>query len=260
MRATTLVAFGIWLAVTGHLWAQQVAVEGVLVDGATGAPIANGDVRAGGQQVKTDEEGRFALFLVPGSWVLDVAFPGYLDTSFPIDVGQEGLGELELLLFPQTVYTESVEVRESLPAPEGPSTHPVAPQEVFEVAGSLDNVYRTLDTLPGVAATEDFGSRLSVRGGSPDENLTIMDGVEIHNPYRLFGLTSAFNPETVETFDLTAGGYSAKYGDRLSSQLVVENRSGRKKLGGSTAVSITDANVVLELSLIHISEPTRLQV
>ena len=94
------------------------------------------------------------------------------------------------------------------------------------VAGSADNVFRTLQTLPGIAATTEFDSRISVRGGSPDENLTIMDGVEIHNPYRLFGLTSAFNPETVRSFDLYAGAFSAKYGDRLSSLLVVENRPG----------------------------------
>jgi hypothetical protein len=241
-----LITFAVWLVAAGISAAQDVTVEGTLVDGQTGVPIAGGQIRAGGQQVITDEQGRFTLSLPPGPWTLDVTFSGYLDTRFPIEVGEKGLRELELLLFPQTVYTESVEVRESLPKPEGPSSNPVVPQEVFEVAGSIDNIYRTLDTLPGVAATEDFGSRLSVRGGSPDQNLTIMDGVEIHNPYRLFGLTSAFNPETVETFDLTAGGFSAKYGDRLSSLLVVQNRSGRDKLGGSASVSITDANVVVE--------------
>ena len=66
----------------------------------------------------------------------------------------------------------------------------------------------------------------SVRGGSPDQNLTMMDGVEIHDPYRLFGLTSAFNPETIQRFELATGGFSVKYGDRLSSLLVVENREG----------------------------------
>ncbi len=116
------------------------------------------------------------------------------------------------------------------------------------VAGAADNVFRALQTLPGIAATTEFDSRISVRGGAPDENLTFMDGVEIHNPYRLFGLTSAFNPETVRSFDLYAGAFSAKYGDRLSSLLVVENRPGSAsaRLAGSAAVSLTDANAVLE--------------
>ena len=119
---------------------------------------------------------------------------------------------------------------------------------VMAVAGSADNVFRTLQALPGVAATTEFDSRLSVRGGSPNENLTIVDGVEIHNPYRLFGLTSAFIPETVKAFDLHTGAFSAKYGDRLSSLLVVENRPGSdaSRLRGSTALSLTDANAVLE--------------
>ena len=77
--------------------------------------------------------------------------------------------------------------------------------------------------------TEEFGSRLAVRGGSPDQNLTMMDGVEIHDPYRLFGLTSAFNPETIQRFELATGGFSVKYGDRLSSLLAVENRDGRTR-------------------------------
>ena len=75
-----------------------------------------------------------------------------------------------------------------------------------------------------------------------------MDGIEIHNPYRLFGLTSAFNPETVDKFELSAGAFSAKYGDRLSSILLVDNRAGTSSQGlaGSAALSATDANVVVE--------------
>ena len=124
----------------------------------------------------------------------------------------------------------------------------LAPAAVQRVAGAGDNVFHALQTLPGVSATEDWGSRLAVRGGGPDQNLTVMDGVEIHNPYRLFGITSAFNPEIVDRFELTAGGFGAKYGDRLSSILLVDNRQGTttRRLTGSATASFTDANVVLE--------------
>ena len=70
---------------------------------------------------------------------------------------------------------------------------PVRPVDVQMVAGAADNIFRTLHTLPGISVTTEFDSRLSVRGGGPDQNLTIMDGVEVHNPYRIFGLISAFN-------------------------------------------------------------------
>lgn len=146
-------------------------------------------------------------------------------------------------------FEEKVEVvAEGPTGVEAPAELPVRPRSVMAVAGAADNVFRTLQTLPGIAATTEFDSRISVRGGSPDENLTIMDGVEIHNPYRLFGLTSAFNPETVRGFDLYAGAFSAKHGDRLSSLLVVENRPGtdEERFRGSSAVSLTDANAVVE--------------
>ena len=110
-----------------------------------------------------------------------------------------------------------------------PATQAVAPIQVLRTPGALDNIFRTLQTLPGVAATEEFGSRLAVRGGSPDQNLTIMDGVEMHDPYRLFGLTSAFNPETIQRFELATGGFSAKYGDRLSSLLSLRIATARAR-------------------------------
>lgn len=246
MRAGIVVGFALWLAAIGSANAADVTVDGVVLDGNSRNPIENTEVRVNEHLVRTDENGVFTFSLSAGTWTVEVTHPGYLNSTVSIEVSTEGFPGLEILLFPPPRVTESVEVRASLPRSESPSANPVAPEEVFAVAGSIDNIYRTLDTLPGVVATEDFGSRLSVRGGSPDENLTIMDGVEIHNPYRLFGITSAFNPETVDNFELTAGGFSAKYGDRLSSLLVVDNRTGTKDLNGVTAVSITDANIVLE--------------
>src|SRR4030095_4798305 len=109
---------------------------------------------------------------------------------------------------------------------ETPTTTLVSPSEVTDVAGGGENVFRVLQTLPGVASPEDFSSRISVRGGGPDENLTVMDGGEVHHPDRPFGLVSAFNPETVDNFELTAGGFGAAHGDRLSSLLVINTRAG----------------------------------
>ena len=220
---------------------------GVVVDGAGGTPLAAATVSSGGETVVTDAAGRFSVTLAADDTELRIAADGYLETTVALDAAVTGTGAgLEILLFRNT-FAETVEVV-SAPAyaPERPSATPIAAEEVFEVAGSLDNIFRTLDTLPGVASTGDFGSRLAVRGGTPDQNLTVMDGVEIHNPYRLFGLVGAFNPETVERFELTAGGFGARYGDRLSSLLIVDNRPGERDFTGSTSASVTDANVVLE--------------
>ena len=222
-------------------------VTGVVLDGASGAPVPGATIAGGAGTVETDAAGRFAVPLAPDATELRVAAGGYLETAVALEPAVAGSGAtLEVLLFSNT-FTETVEVvSPAAGTPERPSATPIAAEEVFAVAGAFDNIFRTLDTLPGVASTGDFGSRLAVRGGTPDQNLTVMDGVEIHNPYRLFGLVSAFNPETVERFELTAGGFGAAYGDRLSSLLIVDNRPGERDFGGSTSASVTDANVVLE--------------
>ncbi len=222
-------------------------ITGVVLDGATLSPMAAATVTSGAETVTTDADGRFTITLVPGDGELRVAADGYLETTLELEPAVAAAGaDLEVLLFSNT-FAETVEVvSEPLAAAERPSATPIAAAEVFEVAGAFDNIFRTLDTLPGVASTGDFGSRLAVRGGTPDQNLTVMDGVEIHNPYRLFGLVSAFNPETVERFELTAGGFGAAYGDRLSSLLIVDNRAGERDFTGSTSASVTDANVVIE--------------
>jgi hypothetical protein len=227
--------------------AAGATVSGRVLDARTSLPVAGAVVEAAGQQAQTDTAGAFTLTLPPGRQVLAVAAARYRPDAFTVEVGTAPVSGLELKLAEAPRLAESVDVTADL-EPVGPAALPVRPTAVLNVAGGLDNVFRVLHTLPGVAATEEFGSRLSVRGGGPDQNLTIMDGVEIHNPYRLFGLTSAFNPETVSGFELTAGAFSAKYGDRLSSLLVVDNRSGdaSRRLGGSSALSITDANVILE--------------
>ena len=229
----------------------DVAIEGQVVDARSGAPLAGARVSAGRQTASATADGRFALALPPGEWSVEATVEGYAPATIRITlVAGAPAPALTLSLVSRTHFQDQVEVKAAADAASarGPAEIPVRPGDVAAVAGAGENVFRTLQTLPGVAAADEFGSRLSVRGGGPDQNLTVMDGVEIHNPYRLFGLTSAFNPETVKSFDLYAGGFSAKYGDRLSSLLVVENRAGddTRAFCGSAALSLTDTNVVLE--------------
>jgi TonB dependent receptor-like, beta-barrel/TonB-dependent Receptor Plug Domain len=145
-------------------------------------------------------------------------------------------------------FSESVDVASTAPANVGRPPIEVPAARVVAMAGGLENIFHTLQLLPGVTATSDFGSRQSVRGGGPDENLIVMDHIELHNPYRLFGFVSGINPETVQTFELHSGAFSAQYGDRLSSLLVIDTRDGATKesVQGLASVSITDTNVVVE--------------
>ncbi len=223
-------------------------IAGVVRHAETGVPLPGVSVSADERRTVTDRDGRFVLRVPAGVVLIEASAAEFYPLSTTIDVTLTDATETELLLVPRAGFASTVDVVAAPPPTAAPSAVVVTPAEVLRTPGALDNVFRTLQTLPGVAAAEEFSSRLAVRGGAPDQNLTVMDSVEIHDPYRLFGLTSAFNPETISRFELATGGFSVKYGDRLSSLLVIENREGtrRERLNGSGSLSITDANIILE--------------
>ena len=230
----------------------MASLMGVVLD-QTGAPIPRAELEVSGVSphlATTDADGRFMLLaLPPGRYTVVARHPGFADTSLEdvvVVAGQSTTIRIEMKVagLSEVISVPGIATLQTA----APSTIAVSPLDVRSVAGAGENVFRVLQTLPGVTAVNDFDSRLSVRGGGPDQNLTMMDGVEIHNPYRLFGLTSAFNPETVQSFELNAGGFSSKYGDRLSSILLIDNRDGTTTtpLAGTAALALTDANIVTE--------------
>ncbi len=228
--------------------AVDVRVSGRVLDAATQRPLAGAVVYVREWRATCDPDGRFFILVPPGRWTVETGAGGYQTTSVAVDACRGCRPEVEVLLVPKHLLQESVDVSATVSGGELSATNPVRPTEVLNVAGAFENVFRVLQTLPGVTGTGEWSSHLSVRGGGPDQNLTVMDGVEIHDPYRLYGLVSAFNPEIVQGFDLQTGAFPAPYGDRLSSILTVDTRNGSTTapVAGSVGVSLTDGNGVAE--------------
>ncbi len=153
------------------------------------------------------------------------------------------------------VLTRGVDYQEIVVVSERPlasdadaSAVVLTPGDLLQGAGHTGNLFSAMQALPGVKSGREFDSRLVVRGGSPDENLIIVDGVEIHAPYHLFGLASTILPSAVESVAWSAGGFDARYGDRLSSVLAVRTRDGTaaSRTGGSVGAGLLDSDFVVE--------------
>jgi hypothetical protein len=131
----------------------------------------------------------------------------------------------------------------------------MSPRESKILPGAAEDVLRSLQALPGVTSVSDFSSQLVIRGSGPDQNLILIDGFEVLNPYRLYGFISMFNPETVSEINLQTGGFAAQYGDRLSAVLDVRNREGRTDTypTGKANLSLTNMNLVVEGGLSFLS-------
>lgn len=113
--------------------------------------------------------------------------------------------------------------------------------------GGESDILRTLQLLPGVQQISEVSSGLYVRGGSPDQNLTLLDEVVLYNPSHLAGFLSTFNSDAIKDINLIKGAFPAKYGGRLSSVLDLTMREGTKEgLSGAGGISLISSRLTVE--------------
>ena len=200
---------------------------------------------------KSNSSGEYRIEAPKGFYKLNATLEGYgifeLDN---VDLSGKTTVTLDITLTEKLFSTEEIEVfgQKQSQSDLRTSWFNVSPSNIKVLPGGLEDVMRSLKSLPGVTAPSDFTSQLVVRGSGPDQNLIIMDEVEIFNPYRLYGLVSMFNPETLSDINLITGGFPAKYGDRLSAVLDVTNKEGTTERPFSLLanVNIANANLVLQ--------------
>ena len=114
------------------------------------------------------------------------------------------------------------------------------------LSGEVD-LFKLLQYLPGVKAESEISSGLYIRGGPPDQTLTLVDGMIIYNPTHLGNFTSTFNSNALQHIRLIKGGMPAEYGGRLSSVLDIKLKSGTKeKDRGRIGIGMLSSNITLE--------------
>jgi len=234
------------------LQAQTGKLAGRVTDGTSPIPSVNIIIMGTNFGTASEMNGNYEILNIPAG-IYDIRFSsvGYDSKTFGIEIVSNKTTELNVALELKAIELEAVEVTDlnrQSQRDTRTSLIDLNPRDAKTLPGAVEDVFRTLQSLPGVLAPNDFSSQLIVRGSGPDQNLIIMDDVEVFNPYRLYSVVSMFNPDAVDDVNLISGGFPAKYGDRLSAVLDVTNREGStsKNLTGSLNASIVDANLVLE--------------
>lgn len=128
-----------------------------------------------------------------------------------------------------------------------------SPQQISVLPSiGQEDIFRSLQLLPGISGVSDGSAGLYVRGGTPDQNLVILDGMTVYHVDHFFGFFSAFNADAVKDVQLYKGGYPAKYGGRLSSVVELTGKNGDtndKHFG--FGVNLLSANGLVELPLFN---------
>lgn len=112
--------------------------------------------------------------------------------------------------------------------------------------GEVD-IIKALQLLPGVQAASEGGSGFSVRGGSPDQNLILLDNTTVYNPSHLLGFFSVFNNDVISELELYKGDFPLRYGGRLSSLLDVQTKDEIPScFNGSGGLGLISSRLMLE--------------
>lgn len=207
----------------------------------------------------TNAEGEYRITdLRTGNYQLELTVPGrpgIRSEAVEVRAGLEGRVEFSLPAI--DAVSQSVTVTESVfLAPEEikSSGYVLQAREIWKAAGALQDVSRYVQSLPGVViGSNDFRNDIIVRGGSPLENLFIIDNIEIPNinAFANFasagGTVSLLDANLIQDVTFLSGGYPAPYINRTSSVLQIAQREGdRQKYGGQVTLGFAGAGGVLE--------------
>jgi hypothetical protein len=188
-------------------------------------------VRAGGRQATTDTAGRYLIANLPvGRVTLQVRRIGYRTIEQTIDVAPDDTLRLDValeaeaqVLAPLRTDAPRADVESFTARPNVATIAMSAPAMVGVPSVGEPDVIRIVQLLPGVVARNDYSTGLNVRGGSADQNLVLLDGIPIYNPFHMGGVFSTFVDATVGGIELMTGAFPARFDGRLSSVLDVRS-------------------------------------
>ena len=194
--------------------------------------------------------GFYSLKLEAGEHKLIVSHLGYVQKELLITV--DGNLELNIYLSQKTesldeVVVTSDGIKQSRVTQMSKLT--LKPNDVKDLPALLGetDVLKTLQLLPGIQGGTEGSSGFFVRGGTPDQNLIILDDAVVYNSNHLFGFFSVFNGDAIKSVEAFKGGFPARFGGRLSSVVKIDMKDGNKEeLHGKLNVGLISSSIVLE--------------
>ncbi|MCF8395474.1 MAG: TonB-dependent receptor [Melioribacteraceae bacterium] len=242
--------------------AQQTQVTGKVFDSATREPLPGVNViiiELENTGAATNINGEFEINVPVGSYSIRASLVGYTpvvktdviaksgrETNVLIELSETAL-EMNQVEVTADYFDKSI-IENDL------STVVLGAEEVRRSPGSSQDFQRILQAMAGVSFSTDQTNELLVRGGSPDENLTVYDNMEIHstnhypNEYNSGGPINMINVDLIEDIQFSTGGFISKYGDKLSSVLSVKTREGTRNrlFSGNGNLSMAGYGLVTE--------------
>lgn len=245
------------LALAGTLRAQSSGtanLNGYVVDSLTRETLVAATVSVKGTKLgaRTNKSGFFAINNIPsGKQAVVISYIGYQRKEIEMTFAENEAQKVTIELASHSVQSKDVVVEadkeiEKREISISKVDIPIQQLQQLRIGGEAD-IFRSLQFLPGVLTSSQISSGLYIRGGSPDQNLVLIDGSNVYNPTHLFGFFSTFNPDAIKDVDLIKGGFPAEYGGRLSAVVDLTQKDGNKnEFEGDASLGLISARLSLQ--------------
>jgi len=245
-----LILFGIN---TQKILAQTGGLSGSIFDKSNKEPLIGANILISGTKnaAATNKSGYFAIpEIAPGKYILVVSYIGYETRKDSITIKPGKFEKVTVYLSELPFQTEEVVVEAEAIKDRDRNISSITLQSAglkkLPSIGEPD-LLRTLQLIPGVQSINELSSGLYIRGGSPDQNLILLDGITVYNPSHLFGFFSTFNSDAIKDVKLIKGGFPVEYGGRLTAVLDITNKDGdRNNFHTAGSVSLISSKLTVE--------------
>jgi len=243
----------ILLAVSNiQLYAQKATISGMVTDSESGESLLSANVynKESHTGTVTNNFGFFNLTLSKGRNIIVCSYTGYNTREIELILRKDTIIHFQLV---PVIELEEVTITDRGPKHDVTSTMmdvidlPVLKTKSMPVLLGEVDIIKSLQLMPGVSGGIEGSSGLYVRGGGPDQNLILLDGVPVYNANHLFGFFSVFNADAIKSVTLIKGGFPARYGGRLSSVIDIRMKDGNmKKFGGEASIGLLSSKAMIE--------------
>jgi len=202
----------------------------------------------------TDENGAFKIQSVKANTLISFQFLGYI--SKYVEAKQLFNNNCDtLILKEERIQIETIIIKNYLTNGIDKTkmgSFVIVPKKLGILAGLTEpDLFQSIQLLPGVNSPNETATGLHVRGGTPDQNVILWDGIKIYHSGHLFGAISPFNPYITEQINFINKGTDAKFGDGVSSVLNIKtNDSIQSKLSGGFGMNLISADAYIKIPII----------
>ena len=217
-------------------------LRGTVRDSATSEvlPYAHVQIPEIKSGVSADNRGFFFLSSIPAKrdYTIIVTYVGYSPKLVVASIAKNDITHIDFLLAKSTIALDNVDVFGERTMEEEITVQRIPIKVIENMAHGVEtDVMRTIQLQPGVQSSGDVSAKYYVRGGASNENLVLLNGTPIYNPFHALGIFSVIDPDMINSVEFYKGGFGARYDGRLSSVMDIITKDGNRNSFGATAAA-----------------------